>query len=625
MNRYLAKFGRREFLALAFPCALSGALVLTGCQTTSLPRLQKEEETDKERYGVRTVGDFTTVGNAQPVPIGGIGLVVGLEGTGGEPANDANRTLLEDDLRKEGIKNLKEVLGSNNIAMVLVSAQVPPGARRGDTIDVEVQMPPRSKGSSLKGGVLRSCKLFNYDFAKNLLPDYNGQKSMLRGHDFARAEGPLLVGFNPGDDDTRQRSGRIWSGGKVMTDLPFTLMLNPDQQSARIASQVADRINELYPSGAPGTPTLAKAQNTQAVLLQVPPQYKLNMPRYLRVVRLVPMGESGDRARYAKKLGEDLINPSRTVTAALRLEALGNESSNVLKRALKHENPLVRFCAAESLCYLGSPAGVDELAKAALDQPMLRSYALAALASMDEGISQIKLRELLFSDKDDELRYGAFRALRTLDENNDAVTGEQLNDAFWLHEVAPESRGLVHICTAKRAEIVLFGKKVKLRTPFTVLTGEFTITSADNDDQCTISRIASRGGETTRKSSGLGLEEVIRTMATMGALYPDVLDAIEQLDRCKAIPVPVRHDALPRAVSVQELVRAGRVEPGREAQDESVIQAADDLGATPNLYAGPSRKFGSSSTIERLLKPGKAPKDEDGTASLPSKRVPKPE
>jgi hypothetical protein len=97
------------------------------------------------------------------------------------------------------------------------------------------------------------------------------------------------------------------------------------------------------------------------------------------------------------------------------------------------------------------------------------------------------------------------------------------------------------------------------------------------------------------------------------------------LDRCKAIPVPVRHDALPRAVSVQELVRAGRVEPGREAQDESVIQAADDLGATPNLYAGPSKKFGSSSTIERLLKTAKTPKDEDGTASVPSKRVPKPD
>ena len=212
-------------MAWLFPVILSSALVLTGCQT-ALPRLQKEEETEKDRYGVKTIGDYTSVGNAQPVPVGGIGLVVGLEGTGGEPANDANRSILEDDLRKEGVKNLKEVLASPNIAMVLVSAQIPPGARRGDTIDIEVQMPPRSKGTSLKGGVLRFCKLFNYDFAKNLLPDYNGQKSMLRGHDFARGEGPLLVGFNSGDDDIKQRSGRIWSGGKVMTDLPFTLMLN---------------------------------------------------------------------------------------------------------------------------------------------------------------------------------------------------------------------------------------------------------------------------------------------------------------------------------------------------------------------------------------------------------------
>lgn len=610
-------------MAWLFPVILSSALVLTGCQT-ALPRLQKEEETEKDRYGVKTVGDYTSVGNAQPVPVGGIGLVVGLEGTGGEPANDANRSILEDDLRKEGVKNLKEVLASPNIAMVLVSAQIPPGARRGDTIDIEVQMPPRSKGTSLKGGVLRFCKLFNYDFAKNLLPDYNGQKSMLRGHDFARGEGPLLVGFNSGDDDIKQRSGRIWSGGKVMTDLPFTLMLNPDQQSARIASQVADRINELFPSGAPGMPGLAKAQNTQAVLLQVPPQYKLNMPRYLRVVRLVPMGESGDRSRYSKKLADDLVNPSRTVIAALRLEALGQESSAVLKRALKHENPLVRFCAAESLCYLGSPSGVEELAKAALDQPMLRSYALAALASMDEGISQIKLRELLFSNKDDELRYGAFRALRTLDATNEAVSGELLNDSFWLHEVAPEGRGLVHICTAKRAEIVLFGPKAKLQTPFTVLSGEFTITCAENDDQCTISRIASRGAETTRKSSGLALAEVLHTIASMGGFYPDALEVIEQLDRCKAIPYPVRHDALPRAVSVQELVRAGKVEAGRENQDESVILAADELGATPNLYAGPSKKSGSA-TLDRLLKSSKPVKDTEATANAPSKRISNPD
>jgi len=314
------------------------------------------------------------------------------------------------------------------------------------------------------------------------------------------------------------------------------------------------------------------------------------------------------------------MDPAQTVMAALRLEALGQESLGVLKRGLKHENPLVRFCSAESLCYLGSPGGVEELAKAALEQPMLRSYALAALASMDEGISQVKLRDLLLSEKDDELRYGAFRALRTLDESNDAVAGELINDAFWFHEVAPEARGLVHICTARRAEVVIFGPKPILRPPFSVLAGEFTITTAEKDDQCTISRIASQGGQTTRKACGLGLDEVLRTLGAMGALYPDVLEVIEQLDRCKAIPCPVKHDALPRAVSVQELVRAGKVKGNEEDGDTSILKAAEDLGATPNLYAGPSKKGAWGSTgLDKFLNP-KSPKNESSQASSTSKR-----
>ncbi len=609
----------RAFAGFALAGSLGCAIPLvSGCKT-STPRLQKEEESDKDRYGVQTVGEVTSVGNAQPVPVGGIGLIIGLEGTGAEPANDANRTILEDDLRKEGVKNIKEVLASSNVALVLVSASIPPGARKGDAIDIEVQLPPRAKGTSLKGGFLRPCGLFNYDFASNLSARFTGPATMVRGHTIAKAEGPLLVGFSSGDDEIRQKAGRIWSGGKVMMDMPFTLLLNPKEQSAKKASQISDKVNALFQSSKSGNNMIATAQNKMSVTLQVPPQYKLNMPRYLRVVRLVPMGEGSDRSGYRKRLADDLIDPATTVIASLRLEALGQESMGAFKRALKHENPLVRFCAAESLCYLGSAAGADELAKAALEQPMLRSYALAAMASMDEGISQIKLRDLLLSDTDDELRYGAFRALRTLDEGNDAVAGELINDAYWFHEVAPETRGLVHICTARRAEIVVFGPKPVLRPPFSVLAGEFTITTADDDNQCTISRISSQGGQTTRKSSGLGLDEVLKTMGTMGALYPDVLEVIEQLDRCKAIPFPVRHDALPRAVSVQELVHAGRVKGG-DANDDSIIRAADDLGATPNLYAGPNKKgsFGSSAR-ERILNP-KSPKNDPETASATNKR-----
>src|SRR5438874_12487811 len=68
-------------------------------------RLQSADEPEHERYDVKTVGDLTTVGNADNVSVAGVGLVVGLEGTGGGTAPDEYRTMLEDALRKQGVKN----------------------------------------------------------------------------------------------------------------------------------------------------------------------------------------------------------------------------------------------------------------------------------------------------------------------------------------------------------------------------------------------------------------------------------------------------------------------------------------------------------------------------------------
>ncbi len=77
-------------------------------------RLQSGEESEADRYGLKTVGDVTTVGNADPIPLGGVGWVVGLEGTGGEPANDNYRTMLEEELTKEGVKDIKRELANPN-------------------------------------------------------------------------------------------------------------------------------------------------------------------------------------------------------------------------------------------------------------------------------------------------------------------------------------------------------------------------------------------------------------------------------------------------------------------------------------------------------------------------------
>lgn len=587
MSRYLSgwrRFAEQMAVWTVLPVLLMGP---AGCMHQQT-RLQSAEETERERYGLKTVGDITSVGNADPVSLAGVGLVVGLDGTGGDAPPDGYRSMLEDHLKKQGVKNVKEVLNSPNHAMVIVTAQIQPGTAKGDPIDVEVTLPPRSKATSLRGGYLKECVLYNYDFTNDLKPGYKGPRSALLGNQVAKAEGTLLVGFGDGDEEARARRGRIWGGARCLLDLPFTLILTPNYQKARFASLAADRVNEAFHGGAKGLPgsTIASAKNNLAVSLRVPPQYRYNLPRYLRIVRLIPMQDQadtvaeGDERSYRQRLASDLLDPARTVTSALRLEAIGQGSIPSLKAGLESQHALVRFCAAEALAYLGSPSCGEELARIVEQQPRLRAFALTAMASLDEAVCQVKLGELLATSEDDEVRYGAFRALRSLNEKNPAVDGDQLNESFWLHRVAVEAKPLVHLTSSKRAEVVLFGKEPMLAAPFSFLAGDFAITAGNDDERCTVSRFPLGGGEPTRKQCSLKVEEIVRTMAEMGALYPEVVELLQQAHACQSLSCPVRCDALPQATSVYDLVKAGQ----GASQDGELVPAGQDLGSTPTLY-----------------------------------------
>jgi hypothetical protein len=268
-----------------------------------------------------------------------------------------------------------------------------------------------------------------------------------------------------------------------------------------------------------------------------------------------------------------------------------------LKKGLQSPHPLVRFCSAEALAYLGGPAGADELARAVAEQPLLRAFGLTALASLDEAVCQVKLGELLANARDDETRYGAFRALHTLDENNRAVRGDWLNESFWLHRTAPNTPPLVHVSTTKRAEVVLFGEEPFLKAPFWFVAGDFAVTAADGDPHCTVSRFPLRGAPSRRQCS-LKLEDVLRTMAELGGAFPEAVALLQQADRCECLTCRVRYDALPQAPDVNDLVRAGK-EPG--GSDE-LVPGGQDLGLTPNLYDGGP---GAARDQERLLQASK--------------------
>jgi hypothetical protein len=565
---------------------LFGALVggLLGCAHPQT-RLQSADDSDRDKEGeVKTIGDVSAVANADPIPVSGIGLVVGLDGTGSAAPSGPYRQRLEDQLRKRRIENVKEILASPTTSLVLVQALIPAGARKGDALDVEITVPRESKTTSLRGGQLVECILYNYDTKKHLNSNYEGADAYLQGHPVARAEGPLVVGFGDGDEKAKLRQARIWGGGRCQLDRPFYLLLNSDHQFVRMAKTVADRINETFHGSVHGQVVdLAEAKTKEVVYLNVPPQYRLNLPRYLRVVRLIPLRDTeAGRIPYHRRLEEQLFDPARTVTAALRLEAMGQDSIPTLKRGLSSDRPLVRFGSAEALAYLGDPSCGEELARTIKEQPALRAFSLTAMASLDEAVCHVELTRLL-AEPSPETRYGAFRALRALDEHAEIVRGERLNDCYWLHRVCPNSPPMVHIASRTRAEIVLFGEDASLMPPFPILAGEFTVTANKEDDRCTITRISLRHGK-SKKQCALKLEEVLRTLADMGGEYADAVEVLRRADHLQCLNCPVAVDALPQATSVYDLAKAGAGDPELLKTHPEILDARADFGSTPTLF-----------------------------------------
>jgi len=180
-------------------------------------------------------------------------------------------------------------------------------------------------------------------------------------------------------------------------------------------------------------------------------------------------------------------------------------------------------------------------------------------------------------DSGSALRSAAFAALRQLAEHdlpepgmktpsgepyreylNKQLGGELLNGSFWLHRVAPRASRLVAFAADTRAEIVLFGDNIALAAPVRTLAGqEFALTYEPGGDRCTVSRFSARLGK-RQKLCPPALEDVIRSMAELGAEYTDIVDLIRKLDEQGCLNCKVRLNTAPLEVTVQMLAEWGR-------------------------------------------------------------------
>ncbi len=170
----------------------------------------------------------------------GYGIVTGLSGSGDSPRNEVTRQALRNALGRLGANVTPEQIQSRNVAVVMVTAVLPPSAHVGDKLDVTVTSVGDAR--SLVGGTLLMTPLVGPD-----------QQT------YALAQGPLVVGGYRFDSNqvSQQRnhptSGLVAGGATVEHgvtadvvgaggELTFILK-SPDFTTAE---RVADGVNAAF-------------------------------------------------------------------------------------------------------------------------------------------------------------------------------------------------------------------------------------------------------------------------------------------------------------------------------------------------------------------------------------------
>lgn len=259
--------------------------------------------------GIR-VKDISTVAGARDNQLYGMGLVVGLNRTGARSL--ATQQIAIDMLRKLGVtskiarQTLEDnVFTSSSISSVMVTANLPPFARKGTRLDVTVSV--LDDANSLQGGTLLFTPLEGAD-----------------GEVYAVAQGSVSIGGMqgffpaPGQTQNHPTSGRIPSGaiverqelGKILDNGFVRLLLHqPDYATAR---KIADAINKGFGCD-------AVTIDPSTIQVQVPWNLRSNPIRFISEVGLLEITpDSPARVVINERTGTVVVgNQVRISTVAI--------------------------------------------------------------------------------------------------------------------------------------------------------------------------------------------------------------------------------------------------------------------------------------------------------------------
>jgi flagellar P-ring protein precursor FlgI len=204
--------------------------------------------------------ELADVEGFRPNSLTGMGIVVGLNGTGDDATSIATRRPLATLMRHLGVVIDQADIKAKNVALVAVTAELPPFARSGMALDVTVSSMGTAK--SLQGGMLLVTHLVGADTQT-----------------YALAQGSLAVGgfiAEGGSGSSAKKNhvtvGRIPMGARVERDAPGGMpkdyvVLVLRQPDFTTASRIAQSVNKALETA--GGPERARVRDPGAVAVPV--------------------------------------------------------------------------------------------------------------------------------------------------------------------------------------------------------------------------------------------------------------------------------------------------------------------------------------------------------------------
>ncbi len=218
------------------------------------------------------IAEITDIEGVRDNQVSGIGLVVGLNGTGDKSI--LARRMAVSMFQKFGINTTPQEMKSDNIAVVQVTAKLDPFKRPGSKVDVVVSSLQDAK--NLFGGTLMETLLYGKD-----------RKTV-----YAIAEGPisaagLEASGQSGSSVTinHPTSASMPNGARVEKAVPMSIFDSRNvvrfqlkNQNWKTAANVEEAINRMFPG-------VARATNAGMIEVKIPPQWKDRVTEFIATIQ----------------------------------------------------------------------------------------------------------------------------------------------------------------------------------------------------------------------------------------------------------------------------------------------------------------------------------------------------